>query len=131
VVRTSAADNVRQTRVLRLPTAGLPSNELARHSAERSSARSGSWFTGFALDDMRQDIRLFGYAPEAKSVKNRVHLDLQPDHRTRDEEVERLLGLGAAKVAVHRYPDGGGFDVLADPEGNEFCVLRSAAERAD
>jgi len=67
--------------------------------------------------------------PEPKTVKNRVHLDLMPDDRTRDEEVERLLGIGAALVADHRKPDGGGWVVLADPGGNEFCVERSAAER--
>jgi hypothetical protein len=44
--------------------------------------------------------------------------------------VERLLGLGAALVANHRRPDGSGWAVLADPEGNELCMERSAAERA-
>jgi hypothetical protein len=72
---------------------------------------------------------LFVTVPEAKAVKNRVHLDLQPQDRTRDEEVERLLALGAALVADHRKPDGTGWATLADPEGNEFCVERSAAER--
>jgi predicted enzyme related to lactoylglutathione lyase len=52
-----------------------------------------------------------------------------PDDRTRDEEVERLLGLGATMVADHRRPDGGGWVTLADPEGNELCIERSAAER--
>jgi predicted enzyme related to lactoylglutathione lyase len=68
--------------------------------------------------------------PESKTVKNRVHLDLMPTDRTRDEEVERLLGIGATLVADHRRPDGLGWVVLADPEGNEFCIERSAAERA-
>ncbi|TQM82113.1 putative enzyme related to lactoylglutathione lyase [Saccharothrix saharensis] len=72
---------------------------------------------------------LFIQVPEPKSVKNRVHLDLQPD-TTRDAEVERLLGIGAALVSDMRRPDGTGWVVLADPEGNEFCVERSAAERA-
>jgi predicted enzyme related to lactoylglutathione lyase len=71
---------------------------------------------------------LFERVPEPKSVKNRVHLDLQPDH-ARDDEVDRLLGLGATLVADHRRPDGTGWATLADPEGNEFCVERSAAER--
>jgi hypothetical protein len=62
--------------------------------------------------------------------KGAFHLDLQPADRTRDEEVERLLGLGAVLVADRRRPDGTGWVVLADPEGNEFCVCRSAAERA-
>jgi predicted enzyme related to lactoylglutathione lyase len=73
---------------------------------------------------------LFQRVPEGKSAKNRVHLDLQPTDRTRDEEVERLLGLGASQIADHRQPDGAGWVLLADPEGNEFCVERSAAERA-
>ncbi|MFF1479904.1 VOC family protein [Streptomyces sp. NPDC058301] len=73
---------------------------------------------------------LFVTVPDAKSVKNRVHLDLQPQDRTRDEEVERLLTLGATLVGDHRRPDGTGWATLADPEGNEFCVERSAGERA-
>ncbi|MFF9346258.1 VOC family protein [Streptomyces sp. NPDC014734] len=73
---------------------------------------------------------LFITVPEPKRAKNRVHLDIQPQDRTRDEEVERLLGLGAALVADHRRPDGRGWATLADPEGNEFCVECGAAERA-
>jgi predicted enzyme related to lactoylglutathione lyase len=73
---------------------------------------------------------LFQRVPEGKTVKNRVHLDLQPTDRTRDEEVERLLGLGATLVDDRRRPDGTGWAVLADPEGNEFCVERGVAERA-
>jgi predicted enzyme related to lactoylglutathione lyase len=72
---------------------------------------------------------LFIPVPEGKSVKNRVHLDLAPTERTRDEEVERLLSLGATMVDDRRLPDGRGWVVLADPEGNEFCVVRSEAER--
>ncbi|MFC4498177.1 MULTISPECIES: VOC family protein [Streptomyces] len=72
---------------------------------------------------------LFVTVPEAKTVKNRVHLDLQPQDRTREEEVERLLALGATLVDDHRRPDGTGWALLADPEGNEFCVERSKGER--
>ncbi|MEJ7652983.1 MAG: VOC family protein [Chloroflexia bacterium] len=68
---------------------------------------------------------LFIIVPEPKSVKNRVHLDIMPTDRTRDEEVARLLELGAVQVADHRRSDGTGWAVLADPEGNEFCVERS------
>jgi hypothetical protein len=79
----------------------------------------------------RQDLGLvFIPVPESKSVKNRIHLDIAPTGRTRDEEVERLLGLGATQVADHRRDDGTGWVVLADPGGNEFCVERSDAERA-
>jgi hypothetical protein len=73
---------------------------------------------------------LFVTVPEPKTVKTRVHLDLEPDDRTRDQEVERLLGIGATLVADQRRPDGRGWVVLADPEGNELCIERSAAERA-
>jgi Glyoxalase-like domain len=83
------------------------------------------------LVSTRQDIALlFIPVPEAKSVKNRVHFDITPTDRTRDEEVERLLGLGATQVADHRRDDGTGWVTLADPEGNEFDVERSDAERA-
>lgn len=72
---------------------------------------------------------LFIRVPEGKTVKNRVHLDLVPTDRTRDQEVTRLRELGATMVADQRRGDGSGWVVLADPEGNEFCVERSAAER--
>ncbi|MEU6371976.1 VOC family protein [Streptomyces sp. NPDC046909] len=74
---------------------------------------------------------LFVTVPEPKTAKNRVHLDLQPQDRTRDEEVERLLALGATLVTDQRRPDGTGWAVLADPEGNEFCVERSSGERGE
>ena len=67
--------------------------------------------------------------PERKTVKNRLHLDLQPVGGSRDEEVARAVGLGATVVDDRRTPDGAGWVVLADPEGNEFCIERSAAER--
>ncbi|MET9182549.1 VOC family protein [Kitasatospora aureofaciens] len=72
---------------------------------------------------------LFIRVPEGKSVKNRVHLDLQPQDRGRDDEVERLVALGATVLADLRRPDGTGWVTLADPEGNELCVERSHAER--
>lgn len=71
---------------------------------------------------------LFLRVPEPKTTKNRMHLCLRPDHR-RDDEVDRVLRLGASMVADRRNADGTGWAVLGDPEGNEFCVLRSAAER--
>jgi hypothetical protein len=84
---------------------------------------------GYLVGPDGQPNLLFIAVPEPKTVKNRVHLDLQPDDRTRDEEVERLLGIGATMVADHRRSDGTGWVVLADPEGNELCIERSAAER--
>lgn len=73
---------------------------------------------------------LFIEVPDAKQLKNRVHLDLKPAGGTQDEEFTRLLVLGARTVDDRRNPDGTGWVVLADPEGNEFCILRSDAERA-
>ena len=64
-------------------------------------------------------------------VKNRMHLDLRPTERSRDEEVTRLLGIGASLVDDQRQADGTGWVVLADPEGNEFCVERSGRERGE
>jgi catechol 2,3-dioxygenase-like lactoylglutathione lyase family enzyme len=74
---------------------------------------------------------LFVTVPEGKKAKNRLHFDLQPQDRTRDEEVTRVLALGATLLDDRRTADGKGWVVLADPEGNEFCVERSAAERGD
>ncbi|MEV4897211.1 VOC family protein [Nonomuraea sp. NPDC055795] len=71
----------------------------------------------------------FNQVPEKKTIKNRFHLCLRPE-TSREEEVERLLGLGATQIADHRNPDGSGWVILADPEGNEFCVLRSDSDRA-
>ncbi|MEU8765136.1 VOC family protein [Streptomyces sp. NPDC048659] len=73
-------------------------------------------------------VLYFNQVPEPKTAKNRVHLCLRPD-TTRDAETDRLLALGATPVADHREPDGTGWRVLADPEGNEFCVLRGDEER--
>lgn len=66
---------------------------------------------------------LFLRVPEPKTVKNRLHLCLRPTDRSREEEVDRLLGLGATLVADRRNGPDEGWAVLADPEGNEFCVL--------
>ncbi|MGZ8513275.1 MAG: VOC family protein [Candidatus Limnocylindria bacterium] len=64
---------------------------------------------------------LFGRNADIKSVKNRWHFDLAPTDQ--DAEVERLEGLGARRVDIgQRDVD---WVVMADPEGNEFCVLRS------
>jgi predicted enzyme related to lactoylglutathione lyase len=73
---------------------------------------------------------LFIPVSEPRTVKNRMHIDLSPNEGTRDEEVERLIGLGATVVEDHRTDKGGGWVWMADPEGNDFCVERSASERA-
>ncbi len=60
--------------------------------------------------------------PEKKLVKNRVHVDLVPLEIDQAREVDRLRALGATIVDDRRQQDPGGWVVLADPEGNEFCV---------
>ena len=77
-------------------------------------------------------LLLFIEVPDIKSVKNRLHLDLRPRAGTRDEELARLLEHGATEVLDVRgkYGPGTGWVVLGDPEGNEFCILRSEAEAA-
>ena len=64
---------------------------------------------------------LFVPVPEGKTHKNRLHLDFRPDDR--DAEVDRLLGLGAERVDIGQGEQT--WVVLADPEGNEFCLLRT------
>jgi predicted enzyme related to lactoylglutathione lyase len=63
---------------------------------------------------------VFGSVPEEKQIKNRLHIDLAPDDR--DAEVERIVALGATHADVGQGDDVT-WVVLADPEGNEFCVL--------
>jgi hypothetical protein len=63
----------------------------------------------------------FARVPEGKTGKNRLHLDVSPADREQDEEVRRLLGLGARPADVGQGEVS--WVVLADPEGNEFCVL--------
>jgi predicted enzyme related to lactoylglutathione lyase len=65
---------------------------------------------------------VFVLVPEAKSGKNRLHIDLNPDDQ--EAEVERLVDMGARQVDVGQG-DKASWVVLADPEGNEFCVLRA------
>jgi hypothetical protein len=73
---------------------------------------------------------LFIEVPDEKVAKNRLHFDLRPRTGTRDDEVARMLGSGATLVNDLRgqWGPGSGWAVLADPEGNEFCILRTQAE---
>src|SRR5215471_723567 len=64
----------------------------------------------------------FAHVPEGQTVKNRLPLDVSPTDREQDAEVRRLLGLGARHADVGQTGDES-WVVLADPEGNEFCVL--------
>ena len=74
-------------------------------------ATDGSWPT---IDVVR--------VPEVKTVKNRLHLDLRADGSSTEDELQRLLGLGARRADVGQAADAT-WVVLADPEGNEFCLL--------
>jgi predicted enzyme related to lactoylglutathione lyase len=78
---------------------------------------------GSAEEGVVPDLVL-GPVPEGRTVKNRLHLDLRPDDQA--AEVARLEALGARRVDVGQGPDVT-WVVLADPEGNEFCVLRALA----
>jgi len=62
---------------------------------------------------------IFGSVPERKTIKNRLHLDFRPNDQA--AEVDRLLALGARRVDIGQGEQP--WVVLADPEGNEFCVL--------
>ena len=68
----------------------------------------------------------FAVVPEGKTVKNRLHLDVSPIDSTQAEEVARLEARGATRVDVGQGEVS--WVVMASPEGNEFCVLRSLAE---
>ena len=76
---------------------------------------------GSPEDGVAADI-LFLRVPEGKAVKNRLHLDLRPDDQA--AEVARFEALGARRVDVGQGEDVS-WVVLADPEGNEFCILRA------
>jgi len=75
--------------------------------------------------DRQSQGLVFVPVPEGKTAKNRLHLDLAPHiSDDRDAEIERLLSMGATRVNVGQTGDES-WDVFADPEGNEFCVLSS------
>ena len=67
--------------------------------------------------------------PESKIIKNRLHFDLRADGVSTAEELERLLQLGARRVDIGQPPDAS-WVVLADPEGNEFCLLSRTVQEA-
>ena len=80
---------------------------------------------GLAPSNPQEPGLLFLRVPEDKVVKNRLHLDLRPqDGSDQAAELERLLAMGARRVDVGQGSDVT-WVVLADPEGNEFCLLRS------
>ncbi len=77
--------------------------------------------------DARFAIDLLVVPDPPKSGKNRLHLDVNATDREQPAELERLLALGARPVDIGQADDVS-WHVLADPEGNEFCLLRSRVE---
>jgi hypothetical protein len=98
----------------------------AGHATEADTATHRGalvWKEGAAINSPEpgRPRVLFQFVPEAKTVKNRVHLDLRVGDERREAEIARLLGLGASEL--HRGRQGPHWwATLADPEGNEFCV---------
>ncbi|MCZ2527126.1 VOC family protein [Streptomyces sp. HB2AG] len=88
----------------------------------------GSWVP--TVEDVRArqmpPTLLFVRVPEGRAAKNRLHLDVSPIDGSTEDEVARLLGLGATRTDVGQGA-GRSWVVMADPEGNEFCVLRTLA----
>ena len=95
----------------------LPESEVVRLGG-RAAFRVGQGLTDPTGTRPRL---LFQLVPEAKTVKNRVHLDLHAGPDRIDAEVERLVGLGAV-VAWESNDRGGRCVTLRDPDGNELCV---------
>lgn len=105
----------------------LPPDQVAEH-------RGGKIFRGYAAirhpDDPFDPVSGIGRGrrllvqdvPEHKSVKNRMHPDLDAGPEGRDAMVERLEGLGAERVREVDMGPAGHWWVMQDPEGNEFCV---------
>lgn len=75
---------------------------------------------------------LFLQVPDEELPAKRIHFDVRPRERTRDAEIAWLRDHGALLIADRRgiYGPGSGWAVMSDPEGNQFCVLRSTAELA-
>ena len=82
------------------------------------------------VDPAGEGRLLFIDVPDEELPAKRIHLDVRPRERTRDEEVQWLLTVGATVVSDQRdiRGDGTGWVVMSDPEGNVFCVLRSQGE---
>jgi predicted enzyme related to lactoylglutathione lyase len=74
-----------------------------------------------------QPTIVFGRSDDVKTQKLRLHIDVSATDRDQAEELERLLAIGAVPTDVGQKPDET-WHVLADPEGNEFCLLRTRVE---
>jgi hypothetical protein len=111
--------------------------------AEDPGLVAGFWCTVLGWEVLEEDVGIVSIGardgrwptidvcrvPEAKSVKNRLHFDLRADGTTREAELQRLLDLGATAVDVGQPADAS-WVVLADPEGNEFCLLARTVQEA-
>ena len=121
------------SRIISLPIDATDPAALARFWAEVLGWRIRE--TGFQNTDHGPDGAVlsppdgvgmeidFRWVPEPKTTKNRVHLDLEPADGDQAAELDRLLALGARRVDVGQGDDKPWY-VLADPEGNEFCLCR-------
>ncbi|MEW2346725.1 VOC family protein [Streptomyces sp. NPDC006684] len=91
----------------------------------------GSWVPTAEAIRARQmpPTLVFLRVPEGKAVKNRLHLDVSPVDRATEDEVARLIALGATRADVGQGPDRS-WVVMADPEGNEFDVVRTLAPQS-
>ena len=94
--------------------------DVQQHDTAFWMSESGAPFPDLVL--------VFVPVPEKKTVKNRLHLDVSPVGCDRDEEVARLEALGATPVDIGQGEQP--WVVLADPEGNEFCVLGRRADKS-
>jgi len=97
---------------------------------ERPVEGAGEGFWVSLPDGNQPSGIFFREVADGKQVKNRLHLDLNPGDGTLAAELERLTALGATVLARHNRGSDLGWVVLADPEGNEFCVQSSDAEVA-
>jgi predicted enzyme related to lactoylglutathione lyase len=104
----------------RLAAFWAPALEWKRLGADAQYVLIGS-------GDRTQHELILQQVDEPKTVKNRMHLDIRSDDM--EGEVERLLALGATRLSETFDECGCRWTVLADPEGNEFCVLSGVAPR--
>jgi catechol 2,3-dioxygenase-like lactoylglutathione lyase family enzyme len=95
--------------------------ELGREENEIEIGPPGVGFGG------PQPTLIFGPTSEPKRAKLRLHIDVNPTDRDQEQELERLLSLGARTADVGQTGEES-WHVLADPEGNVFCLLRTRLE---
>jgi catechol 2,3-dioxygenase-like lactoylglutathione lyase family enzyme len=106
--------------VLGYPPPDIDGTHAVLRALGQAEETLGDWYR---IEDPNNDgPRLaFQRVPEHKTTKNRVHLDVQPRDSTLQQEVERVLALGATQLETVT-DEAGTFVILQDPEGNEFCI---------